>query len=293
MTLGASREQKAESRERPTRSGAVAGRLLFGLCALLAAAGAACAQDDGAETVDIVADIPWSAPEAYRYVIVNSDEEAQGAGVFSVTQDGEGHFVMVQDFSDDDGNSDRSTVIVEAGTLRPLAGERVIVDATEDRRVTAVRTYGAEDDGDAVVRIAEQTYDPPDEDDPSLRCSPLKIDGEHYYDNDISLFLWRTITFEEGWSGTYTNVLANRRAQRALTVRVRRQEQITMPAGTFDAWLVGIEGEGKETQSAWFATTPDHKLLVYNNREDQVFLYAGEADPIDGRDVAALPEKCR
>ena len=266
----------------------------FALCALTfaLAGGAACAQRERIDTVNIVSGIPWTAPEAYRYVIVNSKEEPQGEGVFSVTRDGDGNFVMVQEFSDEDGNSDRSTVVVDADTLRPHAGERVIVDATSDRRVTAVRVYGADDGGDPVVRIAEQTFAPPDEDDPSLRCSPLKIDGEHYYDNDISLFLWRTITFEEGWSGTYTNVLANRRAQRALTVRVRRQEQITTPAGTFDAWLVGIEGEGKETQSAWYATTPDHKLLVYNNREDQVFLYAGEADPIVEPDVAALPEAC-
>jgi hypothetical protein len=266
----------------------------FALCALTfaLAGGAACAQQDRVDTVNVVSAIPWTAPEAYRYVIVNSKEEPQGEGVFSVARDADGNFVMVQEFSDEDGNSDRSTVVADADTLRPLAGERVIIDAREDRRVTAVRVYGVEAGGDAVVRIAEQTYDPPDEDDPSLRCSPLAIDGEHYYDNDISLFLWRTITFEEGWSGTYTNVLANRRAQRALTVRVRRQERITTPAGTFDAWLVGIEGEGKETQSAWFATTPDHKLLIYNNREDQIFLYTGEADPVEATDVSPLPEKC-
>ena len=266
----------------------------FALCALTfaLAGGAACAQQERIDTDNVVSGIPWTAPEAYRYVIINSKEQPQGEGVFSVTRDAGGNFVMVQQFSDEDGNSDSSTVVVDARTLRPLAGEREIIDAAEDRRVTAVRVYGAEDGGDAIVRIAEQTYDPPDEDDPSLRCSPLKIDGEHYYDNDISLFLWRTITFEEGWSGTYTNVLANRRAQRALTVRVRRQERITTPAGTFDAWLVGIEGEGKETQSAWFAATPDHKLLVYNNRENQVFLYAGAADVPDVDAPAALPVKC-
>ena len=266
--------------------------LLVAVCCLLASAGAACAQEERIDTVNVVSGIPWSAPEAYRYVIVNSKEEPQGEGVFSVTRDADGAFVMVQTFSDEDGNSDSSTIVADAQTLRPIAGERVIVDATVDRRVTAIRVYGAEDDGDPIVRIAEQTYDPPDEDDPSLRCSPLAIDGEHFYDNDISMFLWRTITFEEGWSGTYNNVLANRRVQRAQTLTVRRKEQITTPAGTFDAWLVGIAGEGRETQSAWFAATPDHKLLVYNNQENQIFLYTGVADVPEMEPLGALPQEC-
>ncbi len=281
----------ARDSKQQTANGKWALRVFVAGCLSLGVA-AGCAQEDVPDTVNVVAGIPWSAPEAYRYVIVNSKEEPQGEGVFSITQDADGNFVMVQRFSDEDGNADRSTVVVDADTLRPFAGEREIIDATADRRVTAVRVYGADDDGDPIVRIAEQTYDPPDEDDPSLRCSPLAIDGEHYYDNDISLFLWRTITFKEGWSGTYTNVLANRRARRALTVTVRRQEQITTPAGTYDAWLVGIEGEGKETQSAWFAATSDHKLLVYNNQEDQVFLYAGAADVPDVEPLADLPQEC-
>lgn len=264
--------------------------LVAGCCLLLSAA---CAEDKGAETIDVVSAVPWTAPEAHRYIIVNGDNKQQGEGVLSVTKDGDGNLVMAQAFSDGDGNSDRSAVVADASTLRPLSGDRVITDAGEDRRVTATRTYSVGGDGSPTVRIAEQTFKPQNEDDPSLRCSPLKIDSAHYYDNDTSLFLWRTITFREGWSATYTNVLANRRAQRALTVRVRGQEKVTTPMGEFDAWLVGIEGEGRETQSAWFATTPDHTLLVYNNREDQVFLYAGDVDPPDVPPVSALPERCR
>ena len=223
---------------------------------------------------------------------MNSDEELQGEGIFAVTEDSDGNFVLVQQFSDEDGNSDTSVLVVHAATLRPIAGEHTIVDASDDRRSVALSRYETEDDGDVIVRIAGLTYDPADEDDPALRCSPDEVDSEHYYDNDSSLFLWRTITFEEGWTALYTNVLSNRRLQRTQELRVRRRETVTTPAGEFDAWLVGIAGEGRETQSAWFATTPDHKLLIYNNREDQIFLYDGETNVPDVALPAELPAEC-
>jgi hypothetical protein len=253
---------------------------------------AGCAERNKIDTVDVVSGIPWTAPEAYRYQIINSDEEPQGEGVLAVTEDADGNAVFVQRFSDPDGNSDTSVLVADAATLRPLAGEHTIIDAGDDRRAVALSRYEAAADSDPIVRIAGLTYQPADEDDPALRCSPDEVDTPHYYDNDSSLFLWRTITFEEGWSAIYTNVLSNRRAQRTLEIEVRRREKVTTPAGDFDAWLVGISGEGATTQSAWFAATPDHKLLIYNNREDQIFLYTGEAEVPGVEAPAELPAEC-
>ena len=283
MTLLDNKQQRANSKTFPS----------FAVCCLLfAVAFSACREDDSGDTVDIVAQIPWDAPQAARYVIVNSDEERQGEGVLSVAEDAEGNLVFMQQFSDDDGNADRSIVVADAQTLRPLRAEREIIDASDDRRVVAVSRYEQEADGDPIVRIAELRFDPADEDDPALRCSPLKLRTDHYYDNDTSLFVWRTITFEEGWSATYTTVLSNQRDQGALTLRVQLREKVTTPVGEFDAWLVRIEGGGRQSQRAWFSTTPDHTLLVYNNNEDQVFLYAGDADPPKVEPLADLPEEC-
>jgi hypothetical protein len=283
MTLLDNKQQTANNKTRP----------FFVVCCLLfAVAAASCREDNSGDTVDIVAQIPWDAPQAARYVIVNSDEERQGEGVLSVAEDAEGNLVFIQQFSDDDGNGDRSIVVADAQSLRPLRAEREIIDASDDRRVVAVSRYENEADGDPIVRIAELRFDPAGEDDPALRCSPLKIRTDHYYDNDTSLFLWRTITFEEGWSATYTTVLSNQRDQGALTLRVQLQEKVTTPAGEFDAWLVRIEGGGRQSQRAWFATTPDHTLLVYNNNEDQVFLYAGEAEAPESTPLEDLPAEC-
>ena len=68
----------------------------------------------------------------------------------------------------------------------------------------------------------------------------------------------------------------------ALMVYYREDEadDATFPGKALDAW------------KAWYATTPDHKLLVYNNNQNQVLLYAGEADPIEDIEVDELPSEC-
>ena len=235
---------------------------------------AGCGANDPPETGEIVNAIPWTESEAYAYVLVNSDQEEQGRGVMSIVETDDG-WVISQDFEDADGNADRSAVAV-GERLLPIAGRRTIVGREDDRREELTTSYGALNDGSHGVRIRQQTFKPYDSDEAdSTRCNPNKL-TEFAYDNDTSLMLWRTIKFEEGFEITYTASIAGRRTDRPLTLRVRRQEKVKTPAGEFDAWLVGIEGEG-ETQNAWFSTDPSHKLLVYDN-DREIFLYTGEAD---------------
>jgi hypothetical protein len=243
---------------------------------MLLAAVACDSEGAGPTRAAIVTDIPWEAPQTYSYVLQNADREEQGRGTISVIRDGS-DFVFRQRFIDDDGNSDEAILTVDDETLFPIAGRRTIIDADDDRRVLLETQYEELSDGSEGVCIKQSNFSPRDSDEPdSTRSNPLKV-PQNAYDNDSSLFLWRTIPFEEGYSQTYTAVIANRRDKRPVTLRVRRQERIATPAGEFDAWLVGIEAEGG-FQEAWFATTPDHKLLVYDNNE-VVFLYAGDAEP--------------
>lgn len=244
----------------------------FAAGALLFAAG--CGSNSPPPTGEIIETIPWTESEAHAYVLVNRDQEEQARGVISIVEDGDG-WVISQEFDDGSGNADRSQVAV-SDRLLPIAGRRTIVGAEDDRREELTTSYGELSDGSHGVLIRQQTYRPRDDDEASsTRCNPNKL-TEFAYDNDTSLMLWRTIKFEEGFEITYTASIAGRRTDRALTLRVRRQERVTTPAGEFDAWLVGIAGEG-ETQNAWFSTDPSHKLLVYDN-DREIFLYTGEAD---------------
>ena len=234
--------------------------LLFVACCLLFAA--ACSALDKPETADIVSGIPWTAPEEHTYTL-KDDGKVVGETSLSVEQDGD-TYLLTQRSSDGKGNVDEASVVVDAKTLKPVRGTRSITD--EDQRNAAVSTYEASDDCDSgiVVRIEEQVFRPSDETTPDVpRRAPLCLPDDHAYDNDTSLFLWRTIRFEEGYLENYTTVLTGTRRTQTVRIEVIRRTTDT-PVGEQDSWLVQISADGKN-QRAWFSADPDHRLLAYQN----------------------------
>lgn len=212
---------------------------------------------------DIVSSVPFSSGETHTYKLQRDDKDL-GTTVLSVETNG-GNFVLKQASTDDKGNSDTSSITVEQATLKPISGHREVTDK-DQRRVLDSAYAGTDKDCSAkiVVQLEQNVYKPPDASDPdSTRKNPLCV-PEHAYDNDSSLFLWRTITFEKGYQTSYKTVLTNRRTTQIIDILVREQQRVSVPAGDFDAWLVEITAE-RTTQRAWFATTPDHRLLEYNN----------------------------
>src|SRR3989304_3489135 len=61
---------------------------------------------------------------------------------------------------------------------------------------------GAYDAEEGIVNITEISGDGEEQ------LVPLRLE-EHYYENESSLFLWRTIDFEDGYKASYHSVLSN------------------------------------------------------------------------------------
>ena len=209
----------------------------------------ACAQEEG----DIVSNIPWSDNERAEYILLDhSSQEECGTGTLTVERQGDRYQLTLSFINDE--NSDVSTVIVDDESLQPFSvrRERVIDGETEG-------VEGEYDRDEKVIRVVEFTGD----DDP--REVPRRLDEEVYYDNESSIFIWRTIRFEEGYEAKYNTVLVNQGgALREIRLRVIGKEEVTVPAGTFLAWRVDINAADVE-QVAFFADTPQHQLLFYDN----------------------------
>lgn len=235
------------------------------------ASAAACSTLDAPETEDIVATIPWDDSEELTYRLYE-DDDLIGTTTLTAERDGD-QYILTQRSIDDDGNIDEASVAVDGQTLKPQTASRNIVDA--DRREVAASCYAyvggnqcddvdpSECDSGVIVRIEEQVFDPPDEATPSIpRRAPLCV-PEHGYDNDTSLFIWRTIAFDEDYLANYKTVLTGTR--RTQTVRIEVITRTTdTPLGQRDAWLVQISADGKN-QRAWFSADDDHKILAYQN----------------------------
>ncbi len=210
----------------------------------------ACAQEDQG----IVEGIPWSDAERAEYVLLDRDdpEVECGTGTLTVERQGD-RFQLTLRFEDGD-NSDTSTVIVDDETLQPFSVRR---ERLIDGEVEAVE--GEYDREEQAIRVVEFIGD----DEP--RTVPRRLDEDVFYDNESSLFLWRTIRFEEGYEAKYHTVLVNQGGTtREVTIRVVGKEEVTVPAGTFDAWRVDITTADLD-QVAFFADTPERQLVFYNN----------------------------
>ena len=221
--------------------------LLAGLLLALA-----CAPEEDVITQDIVSTIPWPNQERAEYVLLDREgEEELGRGVLTVTRQDD-RFELRLDFEGDETNIDKSTVLVDAETLKPTSihRERVIDDDTE--------TLDAEyDDIEGVVRITVKTGDDDE------RQVPVRL-KENYYDNDSSLFLWRTIDFQEEYEAAYRTVVTGGGELQVVRLKVTGKESVTVPAGNFQAWRLEIRAADRK-QIAWFADTPERLLVQYDN----------------------------
>jgi hypothetical protein len=149
-------------------------------------------------------------------------------------------------------NEDEIAVIVDSQTLKPISSTREIIEGGEEE-VTLEVTYSEEG---ALIKQDE-------------RQSGMTV-PEHAYDNDTSLFLWRTIPFADGYSASYVTVITNRRNTETVTLTVLGKESVTVPAGTFDTWKLEIRS-GDVVQLAWYADTAERPLVKYDNSQDLFF----------------------
>ena len=260
--------------------------------AVAGAAGWACSDPpDEPDDPYVVTSVPWTAPELLSYVLMDQDEEEEiGRGTLAVLEVDEG-FTLVQRFSNADGDATDESVLITEPLLEPLRGSRELLDIEEGERRTVDTEYGELDNGEYGVRIRQQVFDPADSDEAdSTRCNPLGL-PESAYDNDSSLFLWRTLPFEEDLEVRYTAAIPNRRDSRIVTLLVGEVESIETPAGTFDAWHVFVIAEG-QSHDAWFDVEAPHRMVRYDN-DQQVFLYEGESDDISvPAEPAGVPQDC-
>jgi hypothetical protein len=235
-----------------------------GLLVLLAACygeDVSCAQEES----DIVSVIPWPDGEALTYVILDSDgEDVLLNGSMRATLDGSDYELNLL-FEDLHGQTDESTVKVNAETMKPSFVRREIT-CGEERQLVEGEYERDVEDGDDVLHIKEIDQDGDE------RTLPLRLD-EPYYDNESSLYLWRTIPFELGYEGNYNTVIAAQGVQHDVNVQVEEEEEVEIKLGRFDSWYVEIRSQSR-TQRLWFSDTPERYLLQYDNSRGQLFQLA-------------------
>ncbi len=224
---------------------------------MLVAAAVACAGGSPAGgTSDVVAQIPFAGGEKLTYVIEDDFGEAIGRGVlWTAVLDG-GRWRLEQQY--------RGTAVA-GEAVRPLDTSVAIVDArlAPEQSVRHIRR------GDESERY-EIEYRPAEERFVSLVVSAGEEDErefplqEHAYDNESSLWLWRTLDLAEGYEARYVSINSLERSQQTVILRVIDRRMVEVPAGEFDVWRLQIRN-GRATRVVWIEVASPHRVVQWDN----------------------------
>ena len=81
-------------------------------------------------------------------------------------------------------------------------------------------------------------------------------------DQRTVVMLLRTLPLEQGYAVRLNSFLPVANLLERVTVEVIRQEEVTVPAGTFDTWLVELSTPVSETR-AWVGTAPPYPVVKF------------------------------
>jgi hypothetical protein len=150
------------------------------------------------------------------------------------------------------------TVTVDRLTLKPSGGSRLITDRGpgDDTTVEGYEWRYVAEQEHGVLVVVRRRADSSEERDLSLR--------EHHYDNESSLWLWRTLDLTDRYETRYVSVNHLDGSQQTVTAWVTRRETIEVPAGTFETWRLLVR-TGRATRVAWISVASPHELVQWDN----------------------------
>lgn len=184
------------------------------------------------------------------YDVKTAKGEMLGREELSIDVQGDGRTTLKQLFSAP-SRRDESSVLVDTATFKPISSRREIVTPDDEELIEVTYTESG-----ALIKQGDKQ-------------SGLSV-PEHSYDNDTSLFLWRTLPFAEGYEASYNTIITNFRSRQLVTLRVVRRETVRVPAGEFEAWRLEIK-TSNANQVAWYADTPTRPLVKYDNDRNVIF----------------------
>lgn len=149
-----------------------------------------------------------------------------------------------------EGYREYSAVFVDPETLVPSRTEFEL--ETAQGRVVYTAAYAGTD-----VAIKAQTPGGPQD-------VKVKLPAGPYFDNEEFIMVLRALPLADGFKATLNDIVTRTASKAAITVQVVRRENVTVPAGTYDAWVVELKGI---SQYAWISASAPHELVKYENKQ--------------------------
>jgi hypothetical protein len=226
--------------------------LALGAAIALAACGVG---EIGGQSSELFETAPWTGPETLSYNMSQRGNDLYGTCTLETRPGSDGTTTLNRLCADPEGKSrDDATVTVDTASLRPSSAQRTIV-RSDGKRSTFTSTYHEADvrfvaNVDGKENQAIRDLPQPGEDGPD----------PGWYDDESLLWLVRGIPLARGFEGVYHNVNASTGRVFKVRLTVENLEQVTVPAGTFQAWNIKVE-TASVTQRIWVEAEAPHRVV--------------------------------
>jgi hypothetical protein len=200
-----------------------------------------------------ISSIPWPDDEVTSYTIQYQDGSTIGSCNLTIHKDGDTYILTNHSELTIEGTGiiDDITLTVNATDLKPVSGREtaVIGNQTANQTIEITATYS-----DAQVFITATV-------DGQEQSITIAVPTDGYDDGEV-YFLLRAIPFEVGYAATFSDVVVAAAATPKATIRVVGEEQVDVPAGSFNCYKLELSLAGvPQKQYFWYGVDSPHYLV--------------------------------
>lgn len=178
---------------------------------------------------------PWTGDETLTYRVTDRGVEGEGQCTLTTREAEPQGFELARTCTKAEFGDSGKAIVDER--LDPRSSERILTDAKKGKRVAHTVVYDTltshftTDDGDE-VRETDRTLPK------ATNSGPQPA----WYDDESILWMVRGVELRDGYSAAYHHVI-NAGQPRILVVElaVSGRERVTVPAGSFDAWVIRVQ----------------------------------------------------
>ena len=195
----------------------------------------------------IVTEIPWPDHEFSSYAIQDSDGNEIGIVGLTIAREIGNAYILKQFYGfKHQVGSLLTLATVRADNLKPVSGILTLSDVSP----APVIEYSFDN---SILTIKARDTEG------NVKHHTIDIPEDAYDDNEL-LFLLRTIPFKIGYTTSFTNVIAAATQKHVVTITVVSEEQVQVPAGSFDAYKIELSIAG-DKKYLWYSKDELHYLL--------------------------------
>ncbi len=217
---------------------------------------AACGGDSDGPSMKVFVTPAWTEAETLTYDLEQEGVDNEATCTLTTAVGDGAETTLIRACSDNRGYTDDAKVVVDGETLEPQQSARVYFDVEDDETTTHTIFYEGRE-----ARFQTRSGDDSRETTRDLPEPTVEAPDPGWYDDDSLFWLVRGIELEDGYEAHYTHVI-NAGQPRVLTasLEVEGTEEVQVPAGTFDAWLVRVSSGGV-IYRFWVDEGPGHRVV--------------------------------